>query len=117
MLSVATRRFRLDYSDATAAVKDILARVELVDVSVERLFEGVMVAQTNKLDVSVVEAVHVASAIQKGCERLLSEDMAHTAWYGGSVGEVLVVNPFLPKKPPPRRRNAVRSRPRVRAKG
>ena len=26
VLSVATRRFRLDYSDATAAVKDILAR-------------------------------------------------------------------------------------------
>lgn len=117
VLSVATRRFRLDYTDAEAAVRDILERVELVDVPVDRLFEGVSIARTNRLDLSMIDAVHVASAIHKGCERLLSEDMGHNAWYGGDVGEVLVLNPFKPDEPPPRARKAARSRPRARANG
>lgn len=117
VLSVATRKFLLDYAHAAALVNDILVRVELVDVPVDRLFDGITIAQTNRLDVSVVDAVHVASAVHKGCERLLSEDMGHNAWYGGTVGEVLVVNPFLPDEPPPRARKTTRTKPRSKANG
>ena len=115
VLAVSVRRFEVPYATARRLVKESAARLECVEVPLERLYDGIQVARTNRLDIGLIDAVHVATALRAGCEEFLSEDLAHNTWYGGSLGEVLVVNPFVPKAPAPRSRKANRRNPRVRA--
>lgn len=115
VVSVATRRFGVPYRVAQDVLESIAARFECVDVPVARIQEGIEVSRSNRLDIGLLDAVHVASAIRSGCERMFTEDLAHNTWYGGSLGEVLVINPFKPPSPAPKARKVLRATARERA--
>lgn len=94
--SVVTRKFARVVATADArAMVDQMVRLPVVPIDA-RLVEAAIIG-SERWQLSYWDALIIAAAETSGCQRVLSEDMAHGAVYGS----VEVANPFRVDDQPP----------------
>ena len=89
--SVATRKLGLPREDARQGVSS-LRRYRLVTITPELILRAVDLNLSTQI--SFWDALIVEAAVEAGCSRLLTEDLAH----GQIIRGVRVENPFLPSQ-------------------
>jgi predicted nucleic acid-binding protein len=90
-VSVARRKYRMDWEEIEAVIDDIrLLCAPVVPVTVETHESGVHLAK--RYGYRIYDALLLAAATQAGCTTLYSEDMQH----GQTIGSLSIRNPFLP---------------------
>jgi predicted nucleic acid-binding protein len=88
--SVAQRKLLLNWTDIKLAVADVeLTCGEALGLTAATHRQAVELARDHKL--AFYDALIVASALEAGCSRLLTEDLQH----GRKFGPLKIENPFL----------------------
>ena len=91
--NVLRRKFRLDWKSAAAAVADVRELFESVrPLDIETHEAAVALAEAHGF--SFYDSLIVASAMQAGCETLLTEDLQD----GRRIDGLTIVNPFAPSR-------------------
>jgi predicted nucleic acid-binding protein len=92
-----TRKVRrpLAPDDAFAIVEQYLTW-RVVENTGDLLLGGIRLAST--LKISFWDALMIQAALVASCDRLWTEDLNH----GQRIGDLVIVNPFLPESPPRR---------------
>ena len=88
--AVLRRKFRLDWDvieEAIADMRTVLDPVRPIDVSTHT--EAVSLARSNGF--SFYDSLIIASALEAGCDTLLTEDLQTSR----RIGDLTVVNPFI----------------------
>jgi predicted nucleic acid-binding protein len=90
LVNVARRKMRMPWTDIQELLTTLRALLTVHPVTVETHETGLALAE--RYGLSTFDAMIVGSALQAGCDTLLSEDMQH-----GMVLEegLRIVNPFL----------------------
>ena len=90
--NVLRRKFRLEWNVVWAAVADVHEVFDSIrPVDIEMHEAAVALAETHGF--SFFDSLIVASALQTGCETLLTEDFQA----GRRIGSLVIVNPFAPE--------------------
>ena len=89
--NVLRRKFRLDWKDVARAVADVRELFESIrPLDIETHEAAVALAEAHGF--SFYDSLIVASALQAGCETLLTEDLQA----GRRIDGLVIVNPFAP---------------------
>ena len=88
--AVSQRKQRKDWRDIAEAISDVLMMVEQ-PLPLTLDLHAAARALAEKDRISIYDALIVASALQAGCDTLLTEDLQHGRKFGG----LTVVNPFV----------------------
>ena len=87
--NVMRRKFRLDWKSVAAAVADVRVLFESIrPLDIETHEAAVALAEMHGF--SFYDSLIVASALQAGCETLLTEDLQD----GRRIDSLVIVNPF-----------------------
>lgn len=90
--NVLRRKFRLDWKIVVAAVADVRELFESIrPVDIETHEAAMALAEAHGF--SFYDSLIVASALQAGCETLMTEDLQA----GRRIGSLVIVNPFAPE--------------------
>lgn len=88
-VSVLRRKFGFEWDVIAEALDDVRTALDPVrPLSVETHTEGVALARSNGFN--LYDALIVASALEAGCDLLLTEDLQT----GRRIGSLTIVNPF-----------------------
>jgi len=89
LANVAQRKMRMSWADMHAFLQPLRALLSVHPLTVETHATGLRLAE--RYGLSVYDAMIAASALEAGCDTLLSEDMQHGMLLDQ---ELRVVNPF-----------------------
>ena len=90
--NVLRRKFRLEWKDVAGAVADVRELFESIrPLDIETHEAAVALAEARGF--SFYDSLIVASALQAGCETLLTEDLQD----GRRIDGLVIVNPFAPE--------------------
>ena len=93
IVNVLRRKFRLEWSTVAAAVADVRELFDSIrPVDIETHEAAVALAEAHGF--SFYDSLIVASALQAGCETLLTEDLQD----GRRIDGITIVNPFAPDR-------------------
>ena len=91
--NVLRRKFRLEWKDVAGAVADVRELFESIrPLDIETHEAAVALAEAHGF--SFYDSLIVASALQAGCETLLTEDLQD----GRRIDGLVIVNPFGPER-------------------
>ena len=91
--NVLRRKFRLDWKNVAAAVSDVRELFESIrPLDIEAHEAALALAKAHGF--SFYDSLIVASALQAGCESLLTEDLQA----GRQINGLVIVNPFAPDR-------------------
>jgi predicted nucleic acid-binding protein len=87
--SVARRKMHMSYAEISESLQTLMSCLQVMPMTIETHRLGISIAE--RYGFSVYDSMIVASAMEAGCDQLLTEDLQHSQCIGESLQ---VINPF-----------------------
>ncbi len=87
--AVARRKLKMSYAEIAESLDTLCSILQVMPLTLETHRQGMDIAE--RYGFSVYDSMIIASALEAGCDQLLTEDLQHSQRIGESLQ---VINPF-----------------------